>query len=113
MIHLLIAITGFSCCAVIYCLRKSCYWHNRYVNSGISIELEFATQQQIIDELRSRPNSGFLLLEPVSDKDGGIVVTTHAWNLQPEVILASLKAAHDGMVSYLGVESPKNENEEA
>jgi hypothetical protein len=92
-------------------LYTTYYWHNRYINTGISVELELATQKQIVDELRSRPNTAFLMLEPVEETEGDIVVTTHAWNLPPEVILASLKAAYDGMIEHLDVEVQEDKEE--
>ncbi|MHA1948262.1 MAG: hypothetical protein ACW99G_02705 [Candidatus Thorarchaeota archaeon] len=109
MTYVIIGIVAAFVILSVFLIYSTYYWYNKYLNTGISVELELATQEQIIDELRSRPNIGFLLLEPVEDGEGEIIVTTHSWNLEPAIILASLKAAHDGMVEHLGVEIEEDE----
>ena len=103
MIYSLLVVLFFSVLTSFYLYRRSRYWHLRYLNTGINTELELATMDQVINELRSRPQSSFVMLEPHEGKEG-LLVTTYACNVRPEVILASLKAAHDGVVEHLGIE---------
>jgi len=100
MIYALIAGICVFLFVALYFFKKYRHWKSRFEDSGISVELELATTDQIIHELRNRPNSSFLMLEPY-EKKGGLYVTTHACNLKPDVILASLKAAHHGIAEHM------------
>jgi len=89
-------------CAYFY--NRYRHWFNRFISSGYNTELELATIDQIIKELRNRPNSSYVILEPQKDDKSGLIVTTYACNIKADLILASLQAAKEGIVDHLGLE---------
>lgn len=105
-ILLVLALIAATSLAVFYFSRAN-YWKEKYLDTGFTIELELATLDQIIDELRSRPTTSFIMVESKEVKDG-LTVTAHACNIDPPAILASLRAAYDGMAHHFGVEGEKD-----
>ena len=65
-----------------------------------NIDLELATNQQIINEMASRPNNKFLLLSP-RQQNGDLHVEIHAANIPVPLALNMLKATYDGVIDVV------------
>lgn len=66
------------------------------------LDLELATTQQIVDEMRSRPNNRFLMLIPRQQAESeGMLVETHICNIDPNSVLMLLRVAHDGVIQSM------------
>ena len=123
-------ITLFGVCAFISMLfiaHRANYWKNKFIDSGYGTELELATFDQIVKELRSRPE-GYMIINSndsdivtingdmfYNDKKGVVVIrskiiggqlTIKSNLVNSEVAMIALKKIYDEMIS-----DPKNADE--
>jgi len=86
-------------------------WKQMAKTYDSSIALELATNQEIIQEFRKRPNNQFLLLIP-SMRQTDVTLDTHIANIPANAVLPLLRMAYDGVVDQIKEQSPGDELEQ-
>jgi hypothetical protein len=81
----------------------------KVIASKNNVDLELATNEQIIHELFNRPNNCLLLLIP-QEKGHDLLVNMHSLNVSPDMALAILKKTYEGIGGNDDDESEEEED---
>jgi hypothetical protein len=69
---------------------------SKIISEKDNIDLELATNEQILQELFRRPNNCLLILIP-EEKGHDLLVNMHSLNVSPDMALAILRKTYEGI----------------
>jgi len=69
---------------------------SKIISEKNNIDLELATNEQILQELFRRPNNRLLILIP-EEKGHDLLVSMHSLNVSPDMVLAILRKTYEGI----------------
>ena len=101
---ILVVILGWSLIKAMIKIYKMHQWFLKVKTSLEAVQghvdLELATNQQIVDEMAKRPNNRFLLLTP-HQRSGDLHVEIHSANVPVPLALNMLRATYEGVMDVV------------